>query len=137
MTRFTLPIESELKSLGFTPPAEVWSTNRHGSWQKNMRLHKEWENYVGWLWLALPSTMRRAHMGAPATVRVSLTFPMNRKRDPHNYVGTVVKAIVDGLVRVGVWPDDTPEWVSVAEPVLKVGPPWVEVRLEPRGGTDV
>jgi len=48
----------------------------------------------------------------PSFVRV--TFGVRdpgRRRDPHNYMPTV-KAIIDGLVDAGVWPDDTPEDVA-------------------------
>jgi hypothetical protein len=31
------------------------------------------------------------------------------------------KAIVDELVRCGLWPDDTPEWVEERMPTLGVG----------------
>lgn len=61
-------------------------------------------------------------LGQPCEVTVQLGFYEHRARDPHNYVGTVVKSIVDGLVIADVWPDDTPEWVKVNEPVLKVHP---------------
>jgi hypothetical protein len=49
-------------------------------------------------------------------------------------VGTVVKAMVDGMVLAGVWPDDTPEWVRVSEPVIEHAPGsrhQVTVRVEP------
>ena len=118
--------------IGFKPLAEVWSENRAGSWRKNMRLHEEWARGVGWEWKRLPQDVRGRWRAVPAVVWVTLTFREKRRRDPHNYVGTVVKALVDGLVRVGVWPDDTPEWVTVAEPVLRIGDPWVEIQLEER-----
>jgi hypothetical protein len=51
-----------------------------------------------------------------------LTFPRNARRDPHNYVGTVVKKLVDTLVGLGVVPDDTADWVTVIEPELRVAP---------------
>ena len=58
----------------------------------------------------------------PIEVRVTLTFPRNARRDPHNYVGTVVKKLVDTLVGLGVVPDDTADWVTVIEPELRVAP---------------
>lgn len=57
----------------------------------------------------------------PAYVLVTLPFARAGRRDPHNYTSTVVKAIVDGLVRAGLWDDDTPEHVRVADPRLAVG----------------
>jgi crossover junction endodeoxyribonuclease RusA len=76
----------------------------------------------------------------PITVQVVLEFPTHRRRDPHNYTGTVVKAIVDGIVMAGVVPDDTPDWVTVLDPVLEVRSsaanpyrqPVCTVRIRPR-----
>jgi len=61
-------------------------------------------------------------------------MPDRRRRDPSNYYPPV-KAIIDGLVAVMVWPDDTPEWVEVAEPVLRVGG-LVTVELHGRPASD-
>lgn len=55
-----------------------------------------------------------------------------RRRDPHNYTGTVVKAIVDGLVDAGFWPDDTGEHVTIVDPMLLPGGREVIVVIEPR-----
>jgi Holliday junction resolvase RusA-like endonuclease len=56
-----------------------------------------------------------------------LPFDRAARRDPSNYL-PAVKALVDGLVDAELWPDDTPDYVSVAEPILKVGGQ-VEVRI--------
>lgn len=64
-------------------------------------------------------------------VHVKIPFRDMRRRDPHNYCGTVVKAIIDGLVEGGAWPDDTPEYVGHQEPLLYKGSSvivWVEER---------
>jgi hypothetical protein len=67
-------------------------------------------------------------------VQVTIPFDRSRDRDPHNYCGTVLKAVIDGLKddRVpvkgkgmvlrsrGLWPDDTPEYVGHREPILVV-----------------
>lgn len=65
----------------------------------------------------------------PARVRLLIPFRTNHRRDPHNYVGTVVKATIDGLVQAKVWPDDTPQWVEVLEPKLVIGKN-AEVQIE-------
>jgi hypothetical protein len=49
----------------------------------------------------------------------TFTFEKNARRDPHNYIGTV-KKLVDVLVDEGLVPDDTHEWISVAEPILRI-----------------
>lgn len=58
----------------------------------------------------------------PSMVVITLDVPDKRRRDPANFF-PCVKAIVDGLVDAGWWPDDTPEYVTVCEPVLRVVPP--------------
>jgi len=68
-------------------------------------------------------------------VCVTLDVPDRRRRDPANYFATV-KVLVDGCVDAGWWPDDTPEYVTVCEPTLRVvgrgQPLLVTVELRPR-----
>ena len=61
------------------------------------------------------------HQLPPSWVTITLPVSDNRRRDPHNYFATV-KPIVDGLVDAGLWPDDTPAWVTTTEPHLEVAP---------------
>lgn len=88
-------------------------------------------------WKALAIVMARqaglpALIGAaPCTVTVTIPVRGMYRRDPHNYV-PVVKAVVDGLVRAGVWPDDIPEYVTVNEPVLVIEPASASVCFEVR-----
>lgn len=59
--------------------------------------------------------------GHRVEITVAIPFPDKRRRDPHNYTPTVVKPVVDGIVRSGaVVPDDNSTWVSVADPVAYV-----------------
>jgi crossover junction endodeoxyribonuclease RusA len=58
----------------------------------------------------------------PISVQVTLPFRQGARRDPHNYTGTVVKAIVDGLKNAGLVPDDTADWVTVLDPIIVVVP---------------
>lgn len=71
-------------------------------------------------------------IGVPCTVTIHLPFRTRQRKDPHNYTGTMVKRIIDTLVRCGVWPDDTPEWVAVVDPVISVGSEDCRIVLEPR-----
>jgi len=48
---------------------------------------------------------------------------------------TVVKAIVDGLVDAGLWPDDTNDYVTVTQPILSRGTAEVVVTITPLGAT--
>jgi len=63
-------------------------------------------------------------------VIVELPFKRAGRRDPSNYLPPV-KAIVDGLVDAGLWPDDTGEFVTISEPALVVGSEMVVVRICP------
>jgi hypothetical protein len=40
------------------------------------------------------------------------------RADPHNFCGTVLKAVVDGLVLAQAWPRDTAEYVGHRESIL-------------------
>lgn len=71
----------------------------------------------------------------PCKVQTYIPFRTNRRRDPHNYTGTVVKAAVDGLRIAGAWPDDNPDWVTVMDPVLQIGKDLI-ITLEPRNDND-
>ena len=57
----------------------------------------------------------------PTIVQLEIGFSTTRRRDPHNYCGTVLKAVIDALVNKGLWPDDTPEWIGHREPILVKG----------------
>jgi hypothetical protein len=81
---------------------------------------RAWQEAAFYAWKEHRLGLAGEALGKPCTVTVHLGFHTNRRRDPHNYVGTVCKWIVDGLVMAGLWPDDNPEYVSLAEPVLVV-----------------
>lgn len=117
------------------PPAEPLSTNeanRLHHMARSRRL-KPWRD-LAWA-TATSAKLAQLLKGEPCTVLVIIPFPVARDRDPANYVGTVVKAIVDGLVKAKVWPKDTPAYVTVLEPRLIVDPSGrtsATVTLEPR-----
>lgn len=69
---------------------------------------------------AREAVLREHWTPTPISIRMELPFRQKARRDPHNYVGTVVKAVVDGLVRGGIIPDDLPEWATIVEPVLPI-----------------
>lgn len=111
--------------LRFPPPDKPWSVNeipptvsakirrskQKATWRDAAFYEARKALGPGWRRDGLP----------PSTVTVQIPFPTNRRRDPHNYVGTVVKAIIDGMVLAGCWPDDNPDYVTVIEPKLTVG----------------
>lgn len=117
----------------FQAPAALLSMNDRHHWRKRAELVKAWRNGA---WAAAHDA-DLGYFGAGRVrdvrceVAVTLTVRDRRRRDPHNYYPTV-KAIIDGLVDAGGWPDDTPEWVTTREPVLRVGSDrLVIVRLTP------
>ncbi len=116
--------------LCYPPPGDVWSTNadRTMHWAKRSKLVKAWRqcSYVECL---------RANVGplGPSIVTVTLPFKTNTRRDPMNYVGTCVKAIVDGLVDAGCWPDDTAEFVTITQPILSRATTDVVVTITQQG----
>ena len=116
-----------------SPGGKVLSINDSyaSNWQAKRRILEPWRDLVGWSWQMLPIRVRSTIINVPCTVHVTIPFLIRRGRDPHNYVGTVCKALVDQLVMQGVWPDDTPQWVTVVEPTLVKGSE-VIVRLVPR-----
>jgi crossover junction endodeoxyribonuclease RusA len=112
--------------LEFQAPTQPMSENaaRGLHWAKARKALKPWHDAA---WAATRNQITRGRvpwLGHRAvTIQASIPFTTHRRRDPHNYVGTVVKAMVDGVVRAGLVPDDTPEWVEVLEPILVVGSP--------------
>lgn len=112
------------------PPTPPLSLNRERTmhWAAARRQTRPWRDTT--CWLAMQARLATAVAGAPATITVHLPVGDHRRRDPANFYPTV-KAVVDGLVLAGVWPDDTPQFVTVNEPVLW-HEPHAEVRLELR-----
>ena len=103
-----------LMSISFPPPAKIWSTNERVHHYERAELTREWKGAARLL-------SARYRNLPPGVVQIWLPFNDKRRRDPHNYCGTVLKAIIDGLVMAGCWPDDTPEWVGHREPVIYKG----------------
>ena len=113
-------------TLDIPAPCAWISSNDRGMWQRKARLTKEWREAAGW-------RAKAAHVPAMqrAEIEVRLVFPTARRRDPHNLMPTA-KAAIDGLVDVGVLPDDdathlTVTRIDLAEP--KPGPGRGTLRL--------
>lgn len=119
----------ELMELRFPLPSRAVSINEVAGkhWAVKRRALEPWRTAVGWAWKMAPASERARVQGLRCKVRMLIPFDVSdaqwtkNRRDPHNYVGTVVKSCVDQLVEQGVWPDDTTEWVTVDEPVLMQG----------------
>lgn len=123
--------------LTFQEPTHPLSVNASGSWQKRRRLLTPWKDAA---WAAAHAKRVQAtgaFQAEPITVQVVIPFRRNARRDPHNYTGTVVKAVVDGIVRARIVPDDTAQWVTVLDPEFSIQPDRgsalaATVRIRPR-----
>lgn len=113
-------------TLTFPEPAKRLSMNDRLHWASKANVVKLWRH------TADLSARRLIPPQEPCFVRV--TFPVidARRRDSDNPAPTV-KAIVDGLVDAGVWPDDSPEWVETLGSRFMKGADVVTVELIPRG----
>lgn len=111
----------------FPIPARAWSTNERIHHMQRAELTRQWKGAARLL-------AARYKNQPPGIVQIWIPFNDKRRRDPHNYCGTVLKAIIDGLVMAGVWPDDTPEWVGHREPIIYKGAE-VVVQITPREDT--
>jgi Holliday junction resolvase RusA-like endonuclease len=103
------------------PPAKPLSLNeeRRLHWRDRTARTAPWRDLT--ILMARQSRLARAVLAVPATVTVVIPVSDHRRRDPSNYY-PVVKAVIDGLVAAGVWPDDDPRYLRVTEPVLTHDP---------------
>lgn len=99
-------------------------------WARKAGITSMWRQ-AGHAW-ALRNKHRFPTPPVPSNVLVifEVTDP-GRRRDPLNMAPTV-KALVDGLVDAGVWPDDDSRWVTVIEPQFRKGIDRVQIEITPR-----
>jgi hypothetical protein len=103
----------------FKQPSKPLSLNAAYSmhWSKRRKYFQDWE-----LNLKMAYSMLIAREDIEVTamdLEFTFTFDKNTRRDPHNYIATV-KKLIDVLVSEGLVPDDTAEWISVKEPILRI-----------------
>ena len=119
----------------FAAPAAVASQNAVDGWHWADRAahRRAWRAAAHLAADAAASTLAPlAGRRVVVTVALPVAQP-GRRRDPHNWVGTCVKPILDGITDAGVlWPDDNSAWVEVREPTLWGGGD-VVVRVAPAG----
>jgi hypothetical protein len=122
--------------LTFKAPTHPLSENesRRLHWAARSRRLKPWATVTAAAWRVADQKDRDTLLGQRINVQVSIGFARSGRRDPHNYVSTVVKTIVDALITEGMAPDDTPEYVRVEEPQFVVSKdPEILVLLTPIG----
>lgn len=101
-------------------PDKAWSTNQDRNlhpYERAARI-KAWKEATAFYYRL---TMMTRDFMDPGIVQIDIGVKTNARRDPHNYCGTVLKAVIDGLVLAGAWPDDTPDWVGHRESVFHKG----------------
>jgi hypothetical protein len=111
-------------TLIFEAPNRPLSINEANGmhWAAKRRRLEPWRDAVWLAWKTLDPKELDAFLKDHGVIEVAVTLPFARagRRDPHNYTSTMAKAIVDELVKSGMAPDDTPEFVTVSEPKLLV-----------------
>jgi hypothetical protein len=98
-------------TITFPEPAERLMSNDRPHWSRRARLTRIWRTRTYWAVMQTLGNTHKACSQPPSFVRVTFPVTVNRRRDSDGPAPTV-KAIVDGLVDAGCWPDDTPEWVE-------------------------
>lgn len=106
-------------NFSFEQPNVPLSLNKSNSmhWATRRRHMEPWRSLIRVAYAK--ATMREELVIGPLEISFSFSFARNGRRDPHNYIATV-KPLIDELVDMGLVPDDTAEWVSVAEPKLLI-----------------
>lgn len=112
--------ETIVLDLGRAPakPLSINEANSMRHWAQRSRRLKPW-NELAWA-ESINQKIPERVAGRKAVVKMTIPVRTNHTRDPSNYIDTVVKATVDGMVRAKVWPDDNPEYVEVVEPEFAV-----------------
>ena len=103
----------------FEQPNVPLSLNKSNSmhWASRRRHLEPWRTMIR---LAYDKATLTEELGlGPVEIGFTFTFARNGRRDPHNYFATV-KPLIDELVELALVPDDTAEWVSTAEPKLRI-----------------
>lgn len=98
----------------FPDPAPRLSLNGRLHWRRHAEYTKQWRHAA--FVYGRVSRINARH--TPANIQVTFDVADLRRRDPHNLIATV-KPIVDGLVDAGYWPDDTADWVTVLDPMIR------------------
>jgi crossover junction endodeoxyribonuclease RusA len=101
-----------------------WVTaNQRGGWQPRARGTRLWRAAAGWK----AKQLGGLSITGGARVICELRFFGKRRRDGANWADTA-KAVIDGFVDSGVFPDDSAEYVI--GPDMRIGPLVAAPRIE-------
>jgi Holliday junction resolvase RusA-like endonuclease len=88
-------------------------------WSKQERERKTFQEMA---WAVLSEKGNRCPRGLERIdLHAVLMFPEKRRRDVSNFGAVLWKLFLDALVREGVIPDDTAEYVTCHEPKIMTG----------------
>jgi crossover junction endodeoxyribonuclease RusA len=101
---------------GVPPSLNVWARS---TTYPQARAKKGWEQAV---WALVNERGNRCPRPlAHAELLACITFRQRRRRDAENFGACLWKFTCDGLVKAGIIPDDTPQYVTTYTPELVVG----------------
>lgn len=109
-------------------PSKVISINElAGKHPMAFYQHKRyWEEAGYWHGQRFRSELRKHRVQTPLTEKVAVQFDFdmrsNRRRDGHNYAGTVCKWFIDGLVTAKFLADDSTEHVALLDSTFTTKP---------------
>lgn len=127
----TLQRDGDRWFLSYPQPDRLVSSNHREHWAKLQSTKKAWRDTA-----TLAAVDTRFELDPDVRWDVTMRLPVAKlmRRDPANWVGTIVKWTVDGLVAGGVWRDDDSKHVRVLEPVFRLfgadEVPFVQIRFE-------
>jgi crossover junction endodeoxyribonuclease RusA len=118
-------------SVTFPDPCKRLSMNDRMHWARRAGITSKWRQAAH---MYARQQGRTGELG-PSNVKVTFEVPdAGRRRDPSNAMPTV-KALVDGLVDAGMWPDDNSDWVTIIEPAFVKGAGRTRIDIWPREAT--
>jgi hypothetical protein len=96
------------------------------NWKYSGRTKEQWMNAGYYHGLELRSMFRAGKLNTPleGKARVGFDFDVrqNRRRDGHNYAGTVCKWFIDGMVIAKVFADDSSDYVELVDSTFTPNP---------------
>lgn len=119
-------------TIEFEKPADLLLANDRPHWSRRARLTRIWRTTTALHAHRVLGAGRTARAQPPSYVRVTFPVTVDRRRDSDGPAPTV-KAVVDGLVDAGLWPDDTPDYVETLGSRFVKGAACVVVEIIPRG----
>jgi crossover junction endodeoxyribonuclease RusA len=110
----------------FPVPGPAVTANSRQHWAVKRRALAPWTAALtaAWIEAGCPRDL------GPSTVTITFGVRDRRRRDPSNLMPTQ-KRLIDDLVKLGVWPDDCPAFVTEAMPSVEVSPV-VRIVITPR-----